>query len=74
MYKISSETLQSFKWLFLLSADSMQRLIIFLRLCTKELHSPISNSSFLFSDFQEPYAVVVLLEKDLVLIDLAQNG
>lgn len=25
-------------------------------------------------DFQEPYAVVVLLEKDLVLIDLAQNG
>ncbi|XP_039202805.1 syntaxin-binding protein 5 isoform X3 [Crotalus tigris] len=26
------------------------------------------------SDFQEPYAVVVLLEKDLVVIDLAQNG
>ncbi|XP_058163602.1 syntaxin-binding protein 5 isoform X3 [Dasypus novemcinctus] len=26
------------------------------------------------NDFQEPYAVVVLLEKDLVLIDLAQNG
>ncbi|TSL47641.1 Syntaxin-binding protein 5 [Bagarius yarrelli] len=25
-------------------------------------------------DFQEPYAVVVLLEKDLVVIDLAQNG
>lgn len=29
---------------------------------------------FLLLDFQEPYAVVVLLEKDLVLIDLAQNG
>lgn len=31
---------------------------------------------FFFScaDFQEPYAVVVLLEKDLVVIDLAQNG
>lgn len=28
----------------------------------------------LFADFQEPYAVVVLLEKDLVVIDLAQNG
>lgn len=27
-----------------------------------------------FADFQEPYAVVVLLEKDLVVIDLAQNG
>lgn len=26
------------------------------------------------ADFQEPYAVVVLLEKDLVVIDLAQNG
>lgn len=26
------------------------------------------------NDFQEPYAVVVLLEKDLVVIDLAQNG
>uniref|UniRef100_A0A4W3HSM6 Syntaxin-binding protein 5-like n=1 Tax=Callorhinchus milii TaxID=7868 RepID=A0A4W3HSM6_CALMI len=26
------------------------------------------------SDFQDPYAVVVLLEKDLVVIDLAQNG
>ncbi|XP_051578210.1 syntaxin-binding protein 5-like isoform X1 [Myxocyprinus asiaticus] len=26
------------------------------------------------SDFQEPYAVVVLLEKDLVVIDLAQIG
>lgn len=30
--------------------------------------------AFLFADFQEPYAVVVLLEKDLVVIDLAQNG
>lgn len=31
---------------------------------------------FLFSvpDFQEPYAVVVLLEKDLVVIDLGQIG
>ncbi len=29
---------------------------------------------FLGADFQEPYAVVVLLEKDLVVIDLAQNG
>ena len=28
----------------------------------------------LCADFQEPYAVVVLLEKDLVVIDLAQNG
>lgn len=26
------------------------------------------------TDFQEPYAVVVLLEKDLVVIDLAQIG
>lgn len=26
------------------------------------------------ADYQEPYAVVVLLEKDLVVIDLAQNG
>ncbi|XP_078086360.1 syntaxin-binding protein 5a isoform X2 [Mustelus asterias] len=26
------------------------------------------------SDFQEPYAVVVLLEKDLVVVDLGQNG
>ncbi len=26
------------------------------------------------ADFQEPYAVVVLLDKDLVVIDLAQNG
>lgn len=33
--------------------------------------------SSLFSgstDFQEPYAVVILLEKDLVVIDLAQIG
>lgn len=29
---------------------------------------------FHYADFQEPYAVVVLLEKDLVVIDLAQNG
>lgn len=29
---------------------------------------------FLCADYQEPYAVVVLLEKDLVVIDLAQNG
>uniref|UniRef100_A0A8C5I848 Syntaxin-binding protein 5-like n=1 Tax=Gouania willdenowi TaxID=441366 RepID=A0A8C5I848_GOUWI len=27
-----------------------------------------------YPNFQEPYAVVVLLEKDLVVIDLAQNG
>lgn len=26
-----------------------------------------------FSDFQEPYAVVVLLDKDLVVIDLGQK-
>ena len=26
------------------------------------------------TDVQEPYAVVILLEKDLVLIDLAQIG
>ncbi|XP_072121748.1 syntaxin-binding protein 5 isoform X4 [Mobula birostris] len=26
------------------------------------------------SDFQDPYAVVVLLEKDLVVVDLGQNG
>lgn len=38
------------------------------------LHLPLGNILLLFSDFQEPYAVVVLLEKDLVLIDLAQNG
>lgn len=30
--------------------------------------------ALLCADFQEPYAVVVLLEKDLVVIDLAQNG
>ena len=29
---------------------------------------------FCLPDFQEPYAVVVLLEKDLVLIDLGQIG
>nr|XP_056708536.1 syntaxin-binding protein 5 isoform X2 [Euleptes europaea] len=39
-------------------------IVDFLTLC----ETPYSN------DFQEPYAVVVLLEKDLVLIDLAQNG
>lgn len=32
------------------------------------------NFLLTFADFQEPYAVVVLLEKDLVVIDLAQNG
>jgi DNA-binding transcriptional MocR family regulator len=32
------------------------------------------HTLFCIPDFQEPYAVVVLLEKDLVLIDLAQNG
>lgn len=31
-------------------------------------------SVFRCADFQEPYAVVVLLEKDLVVIDLLQNG
>ncbi|XP_008159007.1 syntaxin-binding protein 5 isoform X5 [Eptesicus fuscus] len=39
-------------------------IVDFLTLC----ETPYAN------DFQEPYAVVVLLEKDLVLIDLAQNG
>ncbi|XP_014061034.1 syntaxin-binding protein 5 isoform X11 [Salmo salar] len=39
-------------------------IVDFLTLC----ETPYSN------DFQEPYAVVVLLEKDLVVIDLAQNG
>ncbi|XP_045428976.1 syntaxin-binding protein 5 isoform X17 [Pipistrellus kuhlii] len=39
-------------------------IVDFLTLC----ETPYTN------DFQEPYAVVVLLEKDLVLIDLAQNG
>ncbi|XP_015281801.1 PREDICTED: syntaxin-binding protein 5 isoform X2 [Gekko japonicus] len=39
-------------------------IVDFLTLC----ETPYSN------DFQEPYAVIVLLEKDLVLIDLAQNG
>ncbi|XP_037858213.1 syntaxin-binding protein 5 isoform X4 [Chlorocebus sabaeus] len=39
-------------------------IVDFLTLC----ETPYPN------DFQEPYAVVVLLEKDLVLIDLAQNG
>lgn len=29
---------------------------------------------FIFKDFQEPYGVVVLLEKDLVVIDLGQTG
>lgn len=29
---------------------------------------------FFLPDFQEPYAVVVLLERDLVLIDLGQIG
>ncbi|XP_063773949.1 syntaxin-binding protein 5 isoform X2 [Pseudophryne corroboree] len=40
------------------------RIVDFLTLC----ETPYSN------DFQEPYAVVVLLEQDLVVIDLAQNG
>ncbi|XP_064147989.1 syntaxin-binding protein 5 isoform X7 [Loxodonta africana] len=39
-------------------------IVDFLTLC----ETPYPN------DFQEPYAVVVLLEKDLVLIDLAQSG
>ncbi|XP_059374485.1 syntaxin-binding protein 5 isoform X4 [Carassius carassius] len=39
-------------------------IVDFLTLC----ETPYPN------DFQEPYAVVVLLEKDLVLIDLAQIG
>ncbi|KAF0023569.1 hypothetical protein F2P81_024199 [Scophthalmus maximus] len=39
-------------------------IVDFLTLC----ETPYPN------DFQEPYAVVVLLEKDLVVIDLAQNG
>ncbi|XP_031236231.1 syntaxin-binding protein 5 isoform X3 [Mastomys coucha] len=39
-------------------------IVDFLTLC----ETPYPN------DFQEPYAVVVLLEQDLVLIDLAQNG
>ncbi|XP_053567770.1 syntaxin-binding protein 5 isoform X2 [Bombina bombina] len=39
-------------------------IVDFLTLC----ETPYSN------DFQDPYAVVVLLEKDLVVIDLAQNG
>lgn len=39
------------------------------------MYSWFYPSCFNFSaDFQEPYAVVVLLEKDLVVIDLAQNG
>ncbi|XP_075718982.1 syntaxin-binding protein 5 isoform X4 [Rhinoderma darwinii] len=40
------------------------QIVDFLTLC----ETPYSN------DFQEPYAVVVLLEQDLVVIDLAQNG
>ncbi|XP_029705737.1 syntaxin-binding protein 5a isoform X2 [Takifugu rubripes] len=39
-------------------------IVDFLTLC----ETPYPN------DYQEPYAVVVLLEKDLVVIDLAQNG
>ncbi|XP_030627575.1 syntaxin-binding protein 5a isoform X2 [Chanos chanos] len=39
-------------------------IVDFLTLC----ETPYPN------DFQEPYAVVVLLDKDLVVIDLAQNG
>ncbi|TRY98161.1 hypothetical protein DNTS_008608 [Danionella cerebrum] len=39
-------------------------IVDFLTLC----ETPYPN------DFQEPYAVVVLLEKDLVVIDLGQNG
>ncbi|XP_046729956.1 syntaxin-binding protein 5a isoform X2 [Silurus meridionalis] len=39
-------------------------IVDFLTLC----ETPYPN------DFQEPYAVVALLEKDLVVIDLAQNG
>ncbi|CAL8393111.1 unnamed protein product [Arctogadus glacialis] len=39
-------------------------IVDFLTLC----ETPYPN------DFQDPYAVVVLLEKDLVVIDLAQNG
>ncbi|XP_075059689.1 syntaxin-binding protein 5 isoform X3 [Mixophyes fleayi] len=40
------------------------RIVDFLTLC----ETPYPN------DFQDPYAVVVLLEQDLVVIDLAQNG
>ncbi|XP_069625270.1 syntaxin-binding protein 5 isoform X5 [Ranitomeya imitator] len=40
------------------------QIVDFLTLC----ETPYPN------DFQEPYAVVVLLEQDLVVIDLAQNG
>ncbi|XP_018412872.1 PREDICTED: syntaxin-binding protein 5 isoform X3 [Nanorana parkeri] len=40
------------------------RIVDFLTLC----ETPYPN------DFQEPYAVVVLLEQDLVVIDLAQTG
>lgn len=40
------------------------QIVDFLTLC----ETPYSN------DFQDPYAVVVLLEQDLVVIDLAQNG
>lgn len=39
-------------------------------MCREELTCLLSHRA----DFQEPYAVVVLLEKDLVVIDLAQNG
>lgn len=34
----------------------------------------MNDCLFRCADYQEPYAVVVLLEKDLVVIDLAQNG
>lgn len=42
----------------------------FLSIC----HFEISPCTRLIPDFQEPYAVVALLEKDLVVIDLGQIG
>ncbi|PWA27531.1 hypothetical protein CCH79_00000384, partial [Gambusia affinis] len=46
-------------------------IVDFLTLC----ETPYPNGlRGVLPNFQEPYAVVVLLEKDLVVIDLAQNG
>lgn len=48
---------------------------IFAKLTSKKL-SKIKSLDFLskFSDFQDPYAVVVLLQNDLVVIDLMTGG
>uniref|UniRef100_A0A8B9TAB3 Syntaxin-binding protein 5 n=1 Tax=Anas platyrhynchos TaxID=8839 RepID=A0A8B9TAB3_ANAPL len=62
--KVEYKTTRAGEPFIILSGEMDYSIVDFLTLC----ETPYPN------DFQEPYAVVVLLEKDLVLIDLAQNG